>query len=346
MKTKKASKKRIILWSFLILFLLAAGATAGYGVFLTKKAKDVTDDAHQALDRGDKSEEREEKVDPNYDNISILFLGVDDSEVRDVEGNARSDAMVLATLNEKEKSIKLVSIPRDSYVEIPSKGYKDKITHAHAFGGVDLAVSTVENMFDIPVDYYVRLNFNAFIDTVNALGGVEYDVPFDIAEKNSKDIDEAIKLEKGEQELNGEEALALARSRQYDNDLERGQRQMEIMRAIFQEASKAKSIGNYSSLIDSIGQNMKTNMAFEDITALHDYFLTREKTEIDSMQLEGEDSYINDIYYYQLKDQSLTNIQSKLQVHLDLQKRDENGSEGETTTYAKDDQESIQEKEF
>ncbi|QHE53607.1 LCP family protein [Pontibacillus sp. HMF3514] len=339
MKTKKASKKRIILWSFLVLFLLAAGATAGYGMYLTNKAKTVTDQAQQELNRGDKSTKRDEVVDPNYDNISILFLGIDDSDVRNIE-NARSDAMVLATLNEKEKSIKLVSIPRDSYVDIPSKGFKDKITHAHAFGGVDLAVSTVENMFNIPVDYYVRLNFNAFIETVNALGGIEYDVPFKLSEKNSNDVAGAIKLEKGQQHLNGEEALALARSRQYDSDMARGQRQMELMKAIFQEASKMKSIGKYGSLIDSIGKNMKTNMEFEEMVSLHDYALRKNNVEIDTMQLNGNHAYIDDIYYYRLKDQSVTDIMSKLQVHLEL----ENGS-NDDSAYAKDDEESIQDKE-
>jgi len=288
MKSKRTSKKRIILWSFLVLFLLAAGATAGYGMFLTNKAMNVAEEAKQGLDRGSKSDKRDEEVDPNNDNISILFLGIDDSEVRDVEGNARSDAMVLATLNEEEKSIKLVSIPRDSYVEIPSKGYKDKITHAHAFGGVDTAVSTVENMFNIPVDYYVRLNFNAFIETVNALDGIEYDVPFALSEKDSDDVSKAIQLEEGKQQLNGEQALALARTRQYDNDMARGQRQMELMKAIFQEASKIQSIN------------------------------------------------------YRLKDQSLTDITSKLHTHLDLkvQQNNENVSDGEST-YAKDDEESI-----
>ncbi len=339
---KKTSKKRIILWSFLVLFLLAAGATAGYGMYLTDKAKTVTDQAQQELNRGDKSKKRDEVVDPNYDNISILFLGIDDSDVRNIE-NARSDAMILATLNEKEKSIKLVSIPRDSYVDIPSKGFKDKITHAHAFGGVDLAVSTVENMFNIPVDYYVRLNFNAFIETVNALGGIEYDVPFTLSEKNSNDIAGAIKLEKGKQHLNGEEALALARSRQYDDDMARGQRQMELMKAIFEEASKTKSIGKYGSLIDSIGKNMKTNMEFEEMVSLHDYVLRRDNVEIDTMQLNGNHAYIDDIYYYRLKDQSVTDIKSKLQVHLDLENGD-NGSKDDSA-YAKDDEDSIQDKE-
>jgi len=344
MKTKRTSKKRVILWSFLVLFLLAAGATAGYGMYLTDKAKDVTNQAQQELNRGDKSDRRDVVVDPNYDNISILFLGIDDSEVRNQEGNARSDAMVLATLNEKEKNIKLVSIPRDSYVQIPSKGFKDKITHAHAFGGVDTAVSTVENMFNIPVDYYVRLNFKAFIETVNALGGIEYDVPFALSEKNSNDISGAITLKEGNQELNGEEALALARSRQYDSDMARGQRQMELMKAIFQEASSMKSIGKYGSLIDSIGRNMKTNMEFEEMTSLHDYVLKRDNIEIDTMQLEGEHAYIDDIYYYRLKDKSLTDIKSNLQAHLEIQQG--NGSDSEDgSTYAKDDEDSIQDKE-
>lgn len=151
---------------------------------------------------------------------------------------------MLATLNEKEKSVKLLSIPRDSYVYIPERGYSDKITHAHYFGGVSSTLDTVEELLDIPVDYYVKMNFDAFMDVVDALGGIDVDVPVTFTEQNSKDKAGAIHLEKGYQELDGEQALALARTRKIDNDIERGKRQQLIMQAIMKKQSLSKGLPN------------------------------------------------------------------------------------------------------
>ncbi|MBO8157874.1 MAG: LCP family protein [Bacillaceae bacterium] len=314
---KKRKKSLWILWSVFGLILFAFGVTAGYAVYLTDMAKDTTEQAQLKLKRGSISEKRTEPVDPDYDNISILFLGIDDSEVRNFGGNARSDAMVLATFNEKEKSVKMVSIPRDSYVYVPVEGRYDKITHAHAYGGVDAAVETVEQLFDIPVDYFVRLNFEAFIEVVDALGGIEYDVPFHISEKNSEDVHNAIVLEKGLQILNGEEALALARTRKYDSDLARGERQLELLKAIFKKAASIQSVGKYDDLIESIGGNMKTNLSFDEMVSFHDYVFNRKSFQIETMQLKGDHTFIDEIYYYRLDETNLNEVSKTLKNHLE-----------------------------
>ena len=156
----------------------------------------------------------------------------------------------------------MVSIPRDSYVYIPVEKKKDKITHAHVFGGTEGTIETVEELFDIPVDYFVKLNFNAFIDVVDALGGIEVDVPITFTEQNSKDTADAIHLKKGLQELNGEEALALSRTRKIDNDIERGKRQQLVLQAIIDKAVSIGSITKYGKLMESMGDNLTTNMEF------------------------------------------------------------------------------------
>src|SRR5690606_9437088 len=153
------------------------------------------------------SDLREEQVEPLHDNISILFIGVDDSEARDQDDhNIRSDALVLATLNNEDKSIKLVSIPRDTYTYIPDAGYEDKITHAYALEGPSSTIESVEELLEVPVDYYVRMDFQAFIEVVDSLGGIEAEVPYDLEEKDENDIHGAIVLKEGLQELNGSEA--------------------------------------------------------------------------------------------------------------------------------------------
>ena len=87
------------------------------------------------------------------------------------------------------------------------KEKRDKITHAHVYGGTEATIETVEELFDIPVDYFFKLNFNAFIDVVDALGGIMVDVPITVSEMDSNDNKNAIHLEEGFQKLNGEEAL-------------------------------------------------------------------------------------------------------------------------------------------
>lgn len=316
-KTKKRSKLGMLLKvSALLIASLLLCATA-YGVYLSKQAKSAADVAFEALDDRERSELREEKVEPLTDNISILFIGVDDSLQRNQgDGNSRSDALILATLNNNDKSIKLLSIPRDSYVYIPYVEYKDKITHAHAYGNTIATVETVENLFEIPVDYYVKMNFNAFIDVVNALGGIVADVPYDILEKDEND-NNAIQLTEGRHLLTGEEALALVRTRKADSDIERGKRQQEVLKAIIQKGTSVTSLSKYTDVIEALGDNLKTDMTFNEMKSLFSY-LSDGTPDIETLNLAGEDDMSTGVYYYKLDEQNLEEVTAELQDHLDI----------------------------
>lgn len=149
--------------------------------------------------------------------------------------HSRSDAMILSTFNQKKHQIRMLSIPRDTISYIPKVGYYDKITHAHAYGGPLAAMDSVEATMNVPVDYYVRINMKAFVEAVDELGGIYYDVPYNLNEPNSDDTGR-IKIKKGYQKLNGDQALAVARTRHHDSDLKRGQRQMELIKILFQSS--------------------------------------------------------------------------------------------------------------
>lgn len=317
-QTKKRSKKRTIIYSILILFGTVAILSATYGVYLTKRAEVAAERSFEALaDRANGSELREEEVEPLTDNVSILFVGIDDSEKRsEGQDSSRSDALMVATLNNEEKSIKLVSIPRDSYVYIPEVGYEDKITHAHAYGDTRASIETVEELLDIPIDYYVKMNFNAFIDTVDALGGVNVDVPYDHLELDEND-QYTVELKEGRQLLDGREALALARTRKLDNDIERGKRQQMILEAIIQKAASASSFTRYGDVIDAVGNNMKTDLTFDEMRSFFDY-LTKGRPQVETLTLEGYDDMTTGTYYWQLDQESLEETSSILQTHLDL----------------------------
>lgn len=316
-KPKRSSKLGLFLKITLILAASALICVTTYGVYLTKKAEHAVNNAYEAVENRKVSDKRETKVEPLEDNVSVLFVGIDDSETRGQGADgARSDALLLATLNNKTKTIKLVSIPRDSYVNIPYAGHKDKITHAHAMGGTLATIETVEELFDIPVDYYVRMNFEAFIDVVDALGGIEAEVPYSMLEKDEFDR-YTINLEPGMQELNGKEALALARTRKHDSDIERGKRQQEILKAILSKVASASSISKYDDVIEAVGGNMKTDMTFKEMKSFISY-LSEGMPRVDTLTLQGYDDMSTGVYYYAIDEEGLEETIHILQSHLGL----------------------------
>ncbi|MBM7577780.1 LCP family protein [Jeotgalibacillus terrae] len=340
---KKAKAKRIrkVMLMVGIPLLLIAVSGLVYGGYLYTKAQNVADDSFEEVEGRDQSELREKEVDPDVDNVSVLFLGVDGSDVREEaagfeNGTTRTDAIILATLNNDDKSVKLTSIPRDTLAYIPEVDYEDKINHAHAFGGPKASMEAVEELLDVPVDYYVRMNFYAFMDVVNALNGVEVDVPFNMYEMNSDDQKDAIFLEEGRQTVDGEEALAFVRSRHMDSDIARGERQQEVIDAILDKAKSAGSINRYADVIDAVGDNMKTNMRFSEMRAFMSYALNSNLS-VDMHTLAGEGVMYDGVYYYEAYEEELETVRADLREHLGLSSfvsNDESSSLTEDNTYS------------
>lgn len=340
-RKNKSSKKRTAVKILITLAVSLLICGSAFGIYLIKKAENAADKAYETAGDREKSELREEPVEPLHDDISILFIGVDDSEARNQDDhNIRSDALVLATLNNEEKSVKLVSIPRDTYTYIPDAGKKDKITHAYALEGPSSTIESVEEMLEVPVDYYIRMDFQAFIEVVDALGGIEAEVPYDLKEKDENDIHDAIVLEEGLQELDGREALALARTRHYDNDIERGKRQQMLLESILDKALSASSLTKYGSVIDAVGDNMKTNLTFKEMQSFFEY-AKGGKPDVETLTLDGYDDMSTGVYYWQINEESLYEIQDILQSHLGLKPDTSNLTDNSETDLAErtDDQE-------
>ncbi len=316
-KYVKPKKRRLGLKILLLVTLSAFLVVVAYAVTLKIKAENAIDRAHEVIPDRQKSNLRDAKVKLSNNNISILFIGVDDSMERNQgDAHSRSDALILATLNPIKKTVKLVSIPRDSYVYIPEVGYKDKITHAHAFGGTRATIEAVEGLLDIPVDYYVKMNFNAFIDIVDAVGGIEVDVPYERLEMDEND-NYTIQLKRGMQKLDGRHALALARTRKMDNDVERGKRQQIILEAIVNETVSLKALTKYGDVIDAVGDNMKTDMTYKEMTSFIDY-VKDGMPQIDALNLNGSDDMSTGVYYYKLEASSLDEVKHILKNHLNI----------------------------
>lgn len=314
----QSSRKRLIWKISGIVAVSLLISLSAFGIWLVKKAEFAANNAFESADGRDKSDLRDEQVEPLNDNISILFIGIDDSAARNQsEDNIRSDALVLATLNNQDKSVKLVSIPRDTYAYIPDYGREDKITHAYALNGPRSTIESVEQLLEVPVDYYMTMNFDAFVDVVDALGGITAEVPYDMKEKDETDSHNAIELEEGIQELDGSEALALARTRYYDNDIERGKRQQMILESIMDKALSAGSITKYGGVIDAVGDNMKTNLTFRDMQAFFEY-AKNGKPDVETLSVHGYDDMSTGIYYYMPDEESLEELKDILQSHLGL----------------------------
>lgn len=209
-------------------------------------------------------------VDAPEDPFYVLLLGVDGSSDRDDDdyfaGTYRSDSMMLARIDPKGKKVAIVSIPRDTKVDLGQYG-EDKINAAHAFGGPTLAVKAVSELAGVPISHYAEINLDGFSSVVDALGGVEVNVPIEI------DDDEAGgHLLPGEQNLSGSEALILVRSRHaYDDygsgDLYRAANQRLVLSAIAQKllASDALTI---ASTVQSLADCVLTDMGIDSIVGI------------------------------------------------------------------------------
>ncbi|WP_046174450.1 LCP family protein [Domibacillus indicus] len=332
-RRKKTQKRRVVFFALFLPLLLVLFTGMGYGAFLHKKAETVLSESYMN-DGREKSDLRDAEVHPLEDNVSILFMGIDDNVNRDYGDNTRTDALVLATLNIEDKTIKMVSIPRDSYAYIPAEGHNNKINHAHAVGGPTATIEAVEELLDVPVDYYVRMNFYAFVDVVDALDGIKFDVPFEITEKNSDDKHNAVHLEPGMQTLDGQEALALARTRKYDSDIERGKRQQEVLQAIAKKALSLNSLTKYDEMLEAVGSNMRTDMTFSEMKSFIEYGKNDDVLNFDTMTLAGSDDFLDSgAYVYRLDEIELEAVKGKLQRHLGIEASSDTDEEDTDSEY-------------
>jgi len=221
--------------------------------------------------------------------FTMLLLGVD-SKANGIENSDsfNGDAMILVTFNPDTLTATMLSIPRDTYVPIAcfSNKTENKITHA-ASRGTKCVINTIQNFTGINIDYYAKINFTGLVDLVDSLGGIEVDVPYAFCEQNSqrKWGKNTIYVEKGKQKLNGEQALALSRNRKSNipnmkkcgtkynqgtrNDFIRGQNQQLVIKGITNQAKKIDSIQTVYDILDSISNNMDTNMSKDTILSFY-----------------------------------------------------------------------------
>ena len=179
----------------------------------------------------------------------------------DIYGNiasvSRSDVNIIATVNPNTHKILLTTVPRDFYVQLHgTSGYRDKLTHAGVYG-IDMSVSTMEDLLDLDINYYMRVNFTSLMKLVDAIGGVDVESDYSFRAVSGE------RFVKGINHLNGKQALAFSRERKAfsDGDRQRGKNQQKVIIAILNKTlSSTTLITKYTEILDSLGSSFQTNM--------------------------------------------------------------------------------------
>lgn len=276
--------------------LLVAGATAWmFRTQLAVMAFDLfmAEEVENSLQRSYKSLEGSQAPDPvmlQSKPFSVMLLGSDQRE----NEPARSDTMIYAVVRPKESKVLLISVPRDTYTDIIGRGSKDKITHAFAFGGHQMAKDTMEAFLDQRIDYYASINFQGLKDVVDAMGGVALPIGKDIVNKGRDH--EKFTIEANKPIYNGEEALNYVRYRE-DSDFNRAKRQQVFLDVAAKRLRQPDQIGKVPELIEIMGDNFQTDMQPKFIIDLAKQMLTGGKVDMTSFTIMGDGMRIGGIYY-------------------------------------------------
>ena len=205
------------------------------------------------------SETEDEEVNENV--FTVYISGIDTSG--SISKKSRSDVNIIAVFNKETHQVQLISTPRDYYVPLSiSDGVKDKLTHAGIYG-VDVSMETLEMLYDIDIDYYFRVNFSGFQTLIDALGGITVYSDYDFSVGNYH-------FNKGENYLNGEEALVFARERHTfsSGDRQRGKNQMAVITGVIAKMQTAAVLQNFMGLMEGIQGSFESNIPYDLLTDL------------------------------------------------------------------------------
>ncbi len=216
--------------------------------------------------------------------FTMLFIGVDSSK-DGVTSGYNGDVLLLATFNPSTLRATITSVPRDTYIKTAcSNGSYRRINTTTWGSSSTCAVKTIENLFDVDIDYYAKINFKGVVSLVDAVGGIDVDVPYSFCEQNSSRQwgDNTVYVKQGKQHLNGEQALALARNRHgwpkkcadewnqgTRNDFVRGKNQMKIIMGVAASATKLTDPNQAISILEKIKSNFQTNITTKDVLSLY-----------------------------------------------------------------------------
>lgn len=326
-KSKNKKLKYFLGAFFTIIFVLAFGFTY-YGFSLLNKVEitPITS-APEEIGITDETKEIIEKTGKADEIRNIALFGTDQLNVKE---QGRSDFIMILSIDEAHKKIKMSSIMRDSYVSIKGHGM-DKINHAYAYGGPELAIRTLNENFGMNITDYVTVNFYSMEKIVNSLGGLVIDVkPSELEDLNLyiKEMADAAKRKPeyipkaGSQKLNGIQVVAYARNRAWGkgDDFERSERQRKVLSMLFDKVQDA-GITKYPGLVSDLAEYVSTSLSVPEMLKLGTNVLTSGIRTLDQERFPVDGYHtgqlIKDVYYLKF-DSKATKEQLRNYIYEDI----------------------------
>ena len=306
-KQRKNQKRRKIIFTVLLAIVAIIIAGVAYAWSRISKAEDAIHQKVETVQLRDK-----ELTDDS--SFSVLLLGIDNGAYgRDTEVG-RSDTMLLVTVNPNQKKTTMISIPRDSYTEIIGYGTFDKINHAYAFGKEQFSINSVQNMLNVPIDYYVTVDMHGLMGLVDAVGGLE------ITPALTFTYEEESFTEGVTRHVDGEAALRYARMR-YDDpegDTGRQKRQQYVIQKLVEKLLSLGSVTKYEEILKTLENSVRTNFTVEklfQIAQTHKEALQH----FESDTINGDGVMIGGVYYFVIPEAEKIRISNVIRKSLDLE---------------------------
>lgn len=254
----------------------------------------------------------------NLDEVLFLLVGVDTADVKNIkvsddgETGIRSDTMMLCKVNFKDGSIDILSLPRDS--RVPVRGHLDKLNHAHSYGGMKLLIQTIRDYTGLDLDYYVRVDYRAVESLVDAIGGVEIDVPRRMVYNDTtKGMEFHVDLQPGLQVLDGDKAIQFLRFRRYeDGDIDRIKAQQYFLTEMIKQTLTPRNILKLPKILDTYSRYIDTNMDMGIITSGISLAGKLNTESIRTETLPGDFQTINELSYWKVYESGMYQIINEL----------------------------------
>ena len=295
------------MFSFFLLMLLVFATAMGGAYFATKTIFEpispqksqiepvVSNQTTSYSDLPEVEDDYDYDVDVMHlkDRMTVLILGVD--ERKDDVG--RSDTMMVAMIDPESNRVSLISIPRDTRVRIRNRGY-DKINAAYAYGGIYLALNTVENLIGVNIDHYMIVNTKNFVKIIDAIGGVDINVKQRMYYEDPWDDDGGLMINfyPGRQHMNGKTAVTYVRYRDEEGDIGRVERQQDFMRACMDKVMSPMIIPKLPRIVNEITNSVKTDLSISDLLAIAG--TVHSAHGLETAMAPGSPTYINEISYW------------------------------------------------
>lgn len=239
--------------------------------------------------------------------LNILLIGTDKIGNK---GGQRADTIMVVQFDKTTKKSAILSLPRDTFVRIPGRGY-DKINHSYAFGGPRLLKETVEGFLDIYIDHYAQVGMDGFGAIIDSLGGITVNVGHDMIDtRNGK-----VHFTKGVHAMNGEDALAYVRARHLTvggSDFGRIKRQQQVMVTIFTQVKNSFSLNRTLNMLEAISPYLRTDITPGTVIGNWSSFNNADPRTIQLETLKGEGFIFNRVYYYRVPIQDARDAIAKL----------------------------------